>query len=87
MNMNKVILEKLAMLMGSRKAWIAVVAIAAVAVLVWYGRVNTQEMLDFYKWVVTSWLASIALESAVAPTAKLNPPTPATPTEGKEGGQ
>lgn len=62
--MNKVLLEKLAMLAGSRKAWIALAAMAAIAILVYVGKVTTPEMLDFYKWVVSAWLASIALEGA-----------------------
>lgn len=63
-------------LLGSRKAWIAMLSIVAVVALAALGKIDGAGALDFVKWLVSAWIGSVALEDA---GAKRNPPADTSP--------
>lgn len=68
-------------LLASRKAWIAVLSVLAMAVLAGIGKVTTTQLVDFLKWTTSAWLASIAVEDAAGKMAPVAAPQPAPVTQ------
>lgn len=54
----------------SRKAIVLVVAIIGVVILNILGKLDIQGALDFIKWIVGVWMASVAAEDAATKLAK-----------------
>ena len=70
----------------SRRAWLSVLAIVAVAVLTGFGRVSAQDFVAFLKWTVTVWVGSMAAETSalyLGPNSNESPPKPPSVDPGK----
>lgn len=58
-------------LIASRKAWVMMIAIVAVATLNALGRIEGDKALEFIKWVVMTWIAAQGVEDAAVKSTAL----------------
>jgi hypothetical protein len=82
-------------MLSSRKAWVAVAAIAAAGLMLYLTKINSAEFLNFVQNIVTLWIGAIAVEKSAlylgpypngkAPDAPTTQPTQPTtqPIESK----